>query len=302
MEQELRLPDFLIIGAEKAGTTWLHAQLVSHPDIYMPKTKEIHYFNKWDSRLQLRDNYTAQELNWYAEYFKTAEPDQKVGEVTPLYLCDSKAPERIAHTLPQARFIAILRNPVDRAYSHYWMARRREHEIRPFDQVIAAQDAAIIGRGQYGAQIKHWHQSIDERALLILIYEEVFADPDAGLAKVATFLGVLQSGFEQGQDSRVHGARRFRNPAAQNRAIRLARYLRETPGFLFLGNLLKSMGIYDAFRRMNEAEVDYPVMVPKDRKALQAFYAEDMATLEETTGLDLAHWRNGDIKPAMDTD
>ncbi len=302
MSDANRLPDFLVIGAEKAGTTWLHTQLRSHEELFVPETKEIHFFNKWDSRLHLRDNYTEHDIDWYADIFKSAGPSQKIGEVTPLYLSDAKAPQRIAHTLPRAKFIAILRDPATRAYSHYWMAKRRGHETRSFEDVISEENPAIMGRGLYGTQLAHWLKSVDREALLVLIYEEVFAEPAAALQTIAKFLDIDAAGFGAADRTAVHKARRFRLPWLQDRAIRFARYIRERPALTPLANLLKRSGVYGAFRKMNEAEEDYPPMSDGDRQALDTFYADDISRLTEITGLDLTIWQKNPQSEGIEAD
>ena len=109
-------PDFLIIGAEKAGTTWLHDVLRAHPDLFLPDTKELHFFNRFDSNGREIDTYARRGLDWYQRHFEAAERGKPAGEATPLYLCDPAAPRRIRRTLPEARFIVLLRDPVSRTW------------------------------------------------------------------------------------------------------------------------------------------------------------------------------------------
>src|SRR5690348_11928752 len=93
------LPNFLVIGVEKGGTTWLHTQLKKHPEIFLPNTKEVHFFNKYNSNFVAHD-YFKFGLDWYREFFKDYEGQQAIGEVTPMYICDAEAPLRIKQTLP----------------------------------------------------------------------------------------------------------------------------------------------------------------------------------------------------------
>jgi len=124
--EAIRLPNFLVIGVEKGGTTWLHAQLKKHPEIFLPQSKEIHFFNKYNSNL-IKHDYFQLGINWYADFFKQYKGQKVIGEVTPMYICDPEAPLRIQQTLPNVKLIAILRDPVRRAYSHYWMAKQKKN-------------------------------------------------------------------------------------------------------------------------------------------------------------------------------
>ena len=108
-------PNFLVIGAQRSGTTWLDTALRAHPQVYLPeRRKEIHYF----------DEHYSRGAEWYREFFSAAaaRPGLKaIGEVTPRYLFDPLVPQRIAGDFPSMRLIAILRNPADRAYSQFCM-------------------------------------------------------------------------------------------------------------------------------------------------------------------------------------
>src|SRR4051812_42429120 len=112
MATSLRAPDFLIVGAAKAGTTSLAAYLAEHPDVFMARRKELHFFG--------REKEYRRGWEWYCSHFEGAGDARAVGEATPDYMWRERAVERIAQDLPKARIIATLRHPVDRAYSHYW--------------------------------------------------------------------------------------------------------------------------------------------------------------------------------------
>ena len=126
------LPEFLGIGTQKGGTTTLHQLLTSHPQVFLPKCKEIHFFSL----------HYAKGTNWYANHFKDAAKDQIKGEITPLYLFDTKAPKRIHKILPEAKLITLLRDPVERTLSQIFHARRRGFETLEPKDAIDADDAA----------------------------------------------------------------------------------------------------------------------------------------------------------------
>ena len=108
----MRKPDFIGLGAQKAGTSWLHACLYEHPDLYMPASKETHFFS----------NYYDKGTSWYEAHFRDSLPHQRVGEFSPTYLYHPDAPKRIYSYDPRVRLIICLREPVSRALSAYHYA------------------------------------------------------------------------------------------------------------------------------------------------------------------------------------
>lgn len=105
------LPNFLIVGAARAGTTSLYYYLKQHPDVFMSPKKEIDFFDV--------DKNFEKGLDWYERYFEGYTGQKAIGEASPLYMYLEKVPKRIAKVIPDVKLIFILRNPVDRAYSHY---------------------------------------------------------------------------------------------------------------------------------------------------------------------------------------
>jgi hypothetical protein len=192
-------PNFLIIGAQKAGTSWLARHLRSHPQVFLPDG-EIHYFDK--------DYNFSRGITWYEEHFSSAGDRPAVGEKTPDYLwahgsgVEGHLPDvhkNIFETLPRARLIAVLRNPVERAIS---AARHilRSGRIPPFyslDDLLVGDRRQLLERhgvidyGRYARQIEAYRQYFDPAQMLILIFEEdVIEKPKRGLEKACEFLGI----------------------------------------------------------------------------------------------------------------
>ena len=133
------LPNFVVIGAMRSGSTSLYKYLQAHPDVYMPR-KEIHFFDrKWD-----------RGLSWYLTRFEGHSGQTAVGEATPTYLAEPEALDRMASTIPDARLLAVLRDPVDRAYSHYWMEHARARDPRTFEEAIVDELARCPGTSSIG--------------------------------------------------------------------------------------------------------------------------------------------------------
>ncbi|MEE2757759.1 MAG: sulfotransferase [Myxococcota bacterium] len=187
---DARLPDFCIIGSQKAGTSSLWHVLRQHPDLYLPEKKELNFF--------FLDGEFKKGLNHYSSYFREANPGQKCGEASPGYLCHPRSPERLARALPQAKLIVILRDPVQRAYSQYWDNRRwlaeghsfAEHLRKPIHQVFKAGRTNYFSRGCYSIYLKRFLTHFKRDNLLILWFSDLKDDPHGVYKQCFRFLGI----------------------------------------------------------------------------------------------------------------
>jgi hypothetical protein len=214
-----KLPDFLIIGAQKAGTTSLASYLTAHPQVVAPKRKEIHFF---DLNFHLdSDLDSTKDVDWYRSHFpigrrarlKALLRGKRLlsGDATPYYLLHPLAALRAFMVVPAARIIIMLRDPVDRAYSHYHHEIRLGEESLSFEEAIAAEDSRIAGeeerilddplyasfsyqhftylkRGLYAGQIRDWLRYYPADQVLIVSSEQLFENPFAEYQRVLKFL------------------------------------------------------------------------------------------------------------------
>jgi hypothetical protein len=200
--ESARHPDFLCIGAQKAGTTTLHDLLQRHPDAFVPEVKETHYFSL----------HFDQPLAWYERHFAAARPAQIVGEITPYYLFHPAAAARIAGQLPTARLIVLLRDPVERALSGYFHAKRHGMEPLPIDEAFASEadrlrdaerqlDApgtrhtahqwhSYVARSRYDVQLAGYLALFPASRLLMVQSEEFFTTPKPIWDRIQAFLGL----------------------------------------------------------------------------------------------------------------
>jgi hypothetical protein len=203
-------PQFIIIGAQRCGTTSLYRNLTEHPCVAAAFKKEVHFFDHQFERgvLWYRAHFPATFYRWYASRrFARA---IITGEASPYYLFDPRAPLRIKKMLPDVKLLAILRNPVDRAYSQYHMNRRKGFETLAFPAAIDAEPQRLkeaetdapaddfstlerrhfsyVARGIYVDQLKAWHEHFDAEQLLILRSEDFQVDPGQTLDAVYRFL------------------------------------------------------------------------------------------------------------------
>jgi hypothetical protein len=178
------LPDFVIIGAQKGGTSFLYHLLTRHPLVEPAARKELHFFDQ----PELFDNGAG----WYRRCFPRlgSKDGQRsiTGEATPYYLFDPPVAKRMAEIVPKARLIALLRNPVDRAYSHYQMQVKRGTEPRTFEEAMEQEHSSYVSRGIYVDQLLRWFEFFGKEQMLILKSEDFFERPVETLKVVLAFL------------------------------------------------------------------------------------------------------------------
>lgn len=190
-------PAFMIIGTQKGGTTSLHHYLNRHPDVCMAFKKEVHFF----------DTFYAKGIDWYRAHFPLLGEVAQTGEASPSYLFHPKAAERAHDAYPQMKLIALLRNPVDRAYSHHQMEVRRENDSLSFEEAIAEEPRRLhnsdpdmprgswrrysyVSRGLYAQQLERWLKVFPREHLLIIKSEEFSREPERIFDHALRFLGL----------------------------------------------------------------------------------------------------------------
>jgi len=240
----VRLPDFLVIGAARAATTSLHYYLDQHPAITMSSTKEPNFFAFDHAATPPRPLFDSESIatksvpdrTAYERLFAHAGPGDRLGEASPLYLYVREAPEQIARFLDAPRFVAVLRNPIDRAYSH-WLHIRREAAggaVEGFRQACREEMAAgtdytpyasgthVLRMGRYDEQLDRYVDRFGAEPLLTLPYESFTADPLPGLHRICDHLGVARHDFDPGTQYNRSGVTRSRAGAALAAAVRAA--------------------------------------------------------------------------------
>ncbi|HET6534208.1 MAG TPA: sulfotransferase [Actinoplanes sp.] len=184
-----RLPEFLIIGGQRCGTTSLYRHLAGHPSVRAATGKELQFLSLHHGR----------GLRWYRAHFPVRPPGVLSFEASPYYLFDPAAPARAAALLPDARFIALLRDPVERAYSHYLHSRAYGVEPLSFADALAAEPARLatgghtarrrysyVARGRYAGQLSRWFAAVGRDRVLVVPTEQL----TARYGEILDFLGL----------------------------------------------------------------------------------------------------------------
>lgn len=268
-----RLPEFLIIGAIKAATSWLTLQLQQSSAVFLPKP-EPHYFTREFHR----------GLDWYRSLFAPAQPRQVVGEKTADYLADIRAAARIAEILPAARLLVQLRNPVDRAYSDYCMLFRRgavTANIEDYLDPRRAQFRRFLDNGLYNAHLTRWMGLFPREQFAILLFDDVVTQPQSTLAQVATHIGMTRGLVAQPTMLKVNDSRAAMLPLALRRLLAPAKGLAAP---------LRGLRWFEAARATAARTIAYPPLPDETRSRLEEFYAPDIGALSELIRRDLSHW------------
>lgn len=301
-----RRPDFLLVGAPKAGTTALHAALAQHPDMFTTTPKEPKYWLCDDAPPPAwrgpGDKHSQQEWVWrrddYERLFEAAAPHQVRGESTPFYLWSRSAHRRIAEELPGVRLVAVVRDPIDRAYSnwmHLWC-----DGLEPegdFERTIGLQEQRVrdgwapfwryVELGRYGAQLAHLYRHVDRDRVLLLRYRDLVDDPTGAVDRTCRFLGIRegQVGSVPQDNSRSFVTPGWR-PALLGPAVRTgARLGQFGPPRLWRR---ASAPLTAALR--GPRVVHRPRLDPAVRERLLPQFAEDVDLLCRVTGQDFSDW------------
>jgi hypothetical protein len=245
----LRIPDFIIAGAMKCGTTSMHSILNSHPDIFIPR-KEINFFDL-DDLIQHPDFFffngqrwhypsfakkNREYWDWYSAFFAGANEEQLLGEDSTCYLASEVAPERISKVGKEIKIIIMLRDPTDRAYSHYWHLVRSGRATLSFEETIQIEPASVLIRSLYEQQVRNYLRFIPRERIYFVIFEEFIRNIAVTSRKVCDFLGVDGNLIDLSQADSHANAGRW--PKYTNLQLWRNRMLRQRAKFIYQNRLV----------------------------------------------------------------
>jgi hypothetical protein len=317
LEAVLALPDFLVIGAPKAGTTALHVALSRHPELFMSRVKEPKFFLT-DGPPRAAggpgDAATFREYVWrradYEALFDDAPVGSLRGESTTLYLRDAEAGRRIHKTIPAVRLIAVLRDPVDRAHSNW--THLRSAGLEPEADFIRACDQEqwrvrqgwgpfwrYLELGMYGQQIDHLYSLFPPDQVLLLMYRDLRERPVQTVDRVCEFLGV-----ETGLVGEVPAAN-VTAEASHSRVNDVLRTLVRRGSAIdhrLPGRLRRSISTPAERLLQREQGLRRPLSTTARAELIPRFEA-DIGLLEQVTQRSFDHWRdlrNGVLRPPLE--
>lgn len=299
VDPALPAPNFFIVGAAKAGTSSLHAYLSCHPQVFMPGLKEPHYFADFEVSPE-QDNFlpVIRKRSDYHELFKGSGGYAAVGEASPSYLCDPEAAERIKSAIPTAKIIISLRNPVERAYSHYLMDFNRGSETLPFERALEADSARLkrgwgkspqyIDLGLYARQVESFLREFGRDRVLVILFEDLVRNTRGTMQEIAQFLGIDPFAYPESAFVQVH------NPYEESRGRVARAILRMRPLRVWAKNWIPRE-LRTAFRNRFLFAAKPKTQLSRDTKRLLAArFEKDLQLLEGLLQRDLSALRTVD--------
>lgn len=284
------LPNFICPGAMKSGTTTLYRLLRQHPDIHLPR-KEIRFFSP--------DNW-HKGFDWYKSIFNNYKGQKIIGEITPQYMYYPEAVERIHNLLGyDIKFVFLLRNPVQRAYSDYRMHQRVGLYAKPFEDFIAGaplpKDLDFVNKGLYAHQIGRFLRYYPVEHMKFVIFEEFIKNQEQILKEIFDFLGVdrdvpIQYELHENPDFI------YKHPRLRKMQLRLANFIQKyVIRTLYKDKdtrIRKYSALWHSLVRANaRSDKEAPKPPPGLLEKLSAYYRDDIAEMESIIGRDLAVWR-----------
>ncbi len=299
-------PNFLIIGAHKAGTTSLYHYLNQHPKVYLSPAKEPRFFSlsncsgRFNGPNDPSNRCRFTTLDSYQELFKDVKDEKAVGEASTLYLYDKDAPNNIFKYNKEMKMIVVLRNPIERAYSNYTYARQKGHEeIEDFSTALDREEERINNgwgalwhykqKGFYSQQLKRYYELFNESQLKVFLYDDLIHSPQKVVHDIYQFLSV-DCDFEPDFSTKYNPSGVPTSMVVQ-RLIMLgkSKSLRSFRSVVkkMLG-LKKADTIWAGLQKANLNEI--PVMSSETRDILRELYKHEILRLQTMIERDLSHW------------
>jgi hypothetical protein len=282
------LPNFLIIGARRAGTTSLYHYLRAHPQVFMPPEKELNFFvpNK---------NWTR-GLRWYEQRFEQADDALAIGEASPSYTRFPRSqgiPALIAQVLPDARFIYLVREPIERMVSHYLQNLRYLWESELSAETALLGDRRYIDGSSYAMQVEQYMLHFPRKRLLIVMTEDLRNARTATMERIYRFLGVDSTTVPANLNEEYNATNSEQSRAVRPTASVFSRNLRRLPGYRRLASATPH-SLKKVKRRLATSEIGSTVRISHEvRQELERRLRPDMERLRDYMGEDFDGWGIG---------
>ena len=281
-----KLPNFIIIGAGKCGTTSLHNYLDQHPEIYISPVKETNFFLNENIKQKLKPWGVIETLEEYYSLFESASASQILGEISTNYYAYSDSAQLIFNALPNVKIIAILRNPADRAFSSYQMFVRYGTEKRTFEEVMSP-EIKYVKRGFYYSELLPFYQVFPTENIKILFFDDLVKNPNFFLQDFFLFIGV-DPNFAPDM------SKKGREGGLPKNYILHQLLTQDNPIRMFARNILRKLLPLEKRQNIRNSLVKNNIekvkLSPENREKLINIYRQDILKLQDLVNRDLSNW------------
>ena len=296
----MTLPNFLIIGAAKSGTTSLYSYLNQHPQIYFSPFKEPRFFAlegleiNYQGPAQIINQKAINTLEEYQKLFAAVKDEKAVGEASTLYLYSEQAPKKIKQYLPDVKIIAILRNPIDRAYSSYSHLVRDGFETLSFAEALQQEKQRVTQnwsplwhyqqRGFYYQQLARYYDLFDEAQIRVYLYDDFVKNTPQVVADIFDFLGV-DPNFIPDTDKKMNVSGVPKNKVFHQIITK------DNPLKSVVKQFLPQSVRQKLYKKIKSSNLEkQSAMSPEIRRQLAEVFEQDIAQLEKLLQRDLSTW------------
>ncbi|WP_404310498.1 sulfotransferase family protein [Neorhodopirellula lusitana] len=270
-------PNFLFIGPDKTGSSWLFGLLSAHPEVFIPVAKDTYFF----------DRYYHFGMSWYLDFFRHAQSEHICrGEICHDYLMSTEATERIYQDLPDCKLIACLRHPVERSFSH-WLYKKRAGETNASFEEAIEEFPEILQNSLYAENVRRYLKRFGKEQLELLIFDDLQKDPLEFAIRVCKFLNIQWiEDLPYSEKKRAAGSARSPRLA---RGLKAGADLTRRFGLANLVGRVKHSRLTSVLYKEFDAS-DKPELTQSTRQRLCEWFADDIRATEALTGRDLSTW------------
>lgn len=268
-----RLPNFIYIGPDKAGSSWLHDVLIEHPQVFMTPAKDLYFF----------DRYYDKGLDWYAAHFERATDEKIVGEVCQDYLFHPEAAARIEASLTDPRFMVTLRDPVDRAFSSYLYMLKMGQQPGSFGEALKGRPE-LLDHGRYGSGLARFADRFGDDSIYVAVFDDLQADPEGFVGDLFEWLGLQPFTLTEELLATRLPASKARSALAARLARGAADWVREHNGAEIVGRVKRAPIVHKVLYRPLKEK---PQMDDADVAFIRSELDTEMSDVENRFGVDL---------------
>ena len=284
--------DFIGVGVPKAGTTWVSQCLKEHPQICLSRPKEINFFNKNYSFYSKNKSWNYHYgIDWYKKHFIHCQQKQIKGEFSVYYFYDQEAPRLIYDNFPDVKIIIVLRNPIDRLYSHYLHAKLKG--LPSFEEIIR-KEKDFVEQGFYYRYIKNYLEYFSKDRILVMIYEDMKKSPLSFIQRIYNFLGVDYNYTPDSLNNIINPTA----PKAFSLRFGYMKFSEKMNNKIMLSpfvKLIKLTRLNLVTRRiindLGKKQTKYKEICPETRSELRKIYLPQIKKIEKLISRDLNFWQ-----------